>query len=153
VSSVRTFRARVLAVAGEAGRVLNYSLIARESSKHDVTLAYSRCAELLPIQELFLTSALERNPINQIMTVVERLELLERIGMPEFAKQLHDQYKPLVVYLMLTCFDRLGQPADWMSFANWLDQPEAREVDMSLSSTTGVQQSKRLYSTCRRPMG
>jgi hypothetical protein len=31
---------------------------------------------------------------------------------------------PLCVYLLLTCFDRLGQPADWRPFGDWLRAPK-----------------------------
>jgi hypothetical protein len=59
--------------------------------------------------------------LNTIATVAERLDLVDRLSLPDVAKALWHHYEPLVVYLMLTCFDRLGQPADWIDFGAWLD--------------------------------
>jgi hypothetical protein len=114
------------------------------ASEVEIKRACARCSDLMPVQELYLTSARERNPLNQLMTVVDRLELVERISYPEYAKQLADQYEPLVVYLMLTCFDRLGQPADWIDFSSWLNSKEAKEASSSTASPP-IDHAKHLY--------
>jgi hypothetical protein len=114
------------------------------ASEVEIRRACARCSNLMPMQELYLTSARERNPLNQLMTVVDRLGLVERISHPETAKQIVDQYEPLVVYLMLTCFDRLGQHPDWIDFRSWLDSKEAKEASSSTTSSP-IDHAKHLY--------
>jgi hypothetical protein len=46
--------------------------------------------------------------------------MCSRIKRPEVEKALFTYHEPLVSYLCLTCFDRLGQPADWETFGDWL---------------------------------
>jgi hypothetical protein len=44
---------------------------------------------------------------------------------------------PLVSYLYLTCFDRLGQPAEWMDFGAWLESSKCeneREIVLKEAS-------------------
>lgn len=36
-------------------------------------------------------------------------------------------FDALMYYLLLTCFDLLGQPADWMSFSTWLESRKKAE--------------------------
>jgi hypothetical protein len=73
------------------------------------------------LSHTFLSSELENSEYNAISTVVERLELVARLGKHEISEELAHHYEPLVAYLMLTCFDRLGQPAEWMDFSSWLN--------------------------------
>jgi hypothetical protein len=45
------------------------------------------------------------------------------------------QIPPLSEYLLLTCFDQLGQPNEWMAFDNWIkSKKKAKEREQVLSN-------------------
>jgi hypothetical protein len=113
------------------------------ASEDEVRAACDKCVREMPIEELYLTKTREQSLLGQFMTVVDRLELVQRLSTPESSQLLLDQYEPLVVYLMLTCFDVLGQPAEWRDFRSWLNGKEAATVGLTGSSP--VEQSKQLY--------
>jgi hypothetical protein len=48
------------------------------------------------------------------------LSLIQVIGNDELTHP-YIQYDALVNYLLLTCFDKLGQPAKWLGFNAWLE--------------------------------
>ncbi|QSJ17503.1 hypothetical protein JYQ62_01015 [Nostoc sp. UHCC 0702] len=97
--------------------------------------------------------------------VQERLSLAKRIL--EQGEQLRDpslvkdtdnngwthpyiQHDALVNYLLLTCFDILGQPKDWLSFNGWLTSKETkseREEAVSLisESITTIEATKKIH--------
>src|SRR5262249_25664909 len=54
-------------------------------------------------------------------------------------------YEPLVVYLALTCFDRLGQPATWRDFPSWLSGTEPSVSEMNLASADPIESARELY--------
>lgn len=68
----------------------------------------------------FKTRELEQNPLSVVFTVLERLDVCSRLSSPNVAKALFCYHEPLVTYLLLTCFDRLGQPTEWLDFGAWL---------------------------------
>jgi len=58
---------------------------------------------------------------NVVSLVVSRLELLERLP-PAGEEYLRGRWQSLYAYLALTCFDKLGQPSEWIDFRTWLTQ-------------------------------
>lgn len=66
------------------------------------------------------TSEFERNPLSVIFSVLERLELALGVSTQPTNAPGWVRTEPLQSYLLLTCFDRLGQPAEWMDFGTWL---------------------------------
>jgi hypothetical protein len=68
---------------------------------------------------------------NRIIKVYHRLklanELSSKIGMADNIIQTI-MFPGLVTYLLLTCFDQLGQPAPgWLDFASWLNASSTKE--------------------------
>lgn len=85
-------------------------------------------------EHFYKTSELGNNPLSLVYTVLERLDLCFRIKQPEVEKTLFAYHEPLVSYLYLTCFDRLGQPAEWVDFGSWLKSSrhkDEREIALS----------------------
>jgi hypothetical protein len=75
------------------------------------------------MERFYQTSELRRNPLSVVFTVIDRLSVCKRLRehspYPDLLSSVLDD--PLVSYLYLTCFDRLGQPADWLVFGAWMD--------------------------------
>ena len=112
-------RARILE---ECGEMLPKDLINK---------ALGELSSRVRLEFLYKTSEVERNPIFNIETVLDRLDLCRRLCDPEVEKALFHHQRPLMVYLLLTCFDRLGQPADWVDFGGWLvskDHEDERQI-------------------------
>jgi hypothetical protein len=73
--------------------------------------------------------------------VQERIDLIEKLLSLEeyfkgidliqhgsgFATHPYRHFAALVDYLALTCFDILGQPADWLSFDGWLSSKKKKD--------------------------
>jgi hypothetical protein len=81
---------------------------------------------------MFKNSEFDNSELAVIYTVVERLDLCSKLTDTATAKQLWYHYRPLMVYLLLTCFDRLGQPADWMDFGGWLRNGDKQHERMQV---------------------
>jgi hypothetical protein len=61
----------------------------------------------------------------------------------------YKDYQALRFYLLLTCFDVLGQPAEWKDFNSWLakkDNPERDEVLAKAVGLTVLEGTKILYN-------
>ena len=98
--------------------------------KETIARALAIAASDIRPEQMFKTSELNRSRLAVISAVIDRLDLCSKLSEAETAKQLFHHYTPLVVYLLLTCFDRLGQPSNWMDFGSWLrsdDKQEERE--------------------------
>lgn len=103
------FAERIQIVTGE--------FITREKIDAAIKIFASR----VRLNHFYKTSERERNPLALIFTVLERLEVCSRLMKKVEPESLCSYYeKQLVEYLYLTCFDRLGQPADWVDFGSWL---------------------------------
>src|ERR1700674_509291 len=89
-------------------------------SRSDIYAALARFASCVRMEHFYKTNEVAKNPLTLIYTVLERLDVCSRIKQPEVEKALFTYHEPLVSYLYLTCFDRLGQPADWETFGDWL---------------------------------
>jgi hypothetical protein len=106
---------------GDAGlvKVLHAELgsLLREG---DAEKAVAVLVKRLRPAHLFKTDEVRRNPVTLLRSVCARLDLCRRLRQPEVEKTIAFHHQPLVTYLLLTCFDRLGQPADWVDFSSWL---------------------------------
>ena len=89
-------------------------------SRTEIDTALESLAKRVRMEHFYKTSELDVNPLSVIHTVLERLDLCSRLKQPEVEKILFAHHEPLISYLCLTCFDRLGQPADWVDFGTWL---------------------------------
>jgi hypothetical protein len=127
------------------------SAVAGYATADEVRTACDRGIREMPIEKLYLTRTKEQSLLGQFMTVAERLDLVWRLSSAECSSQLSDHYEPIVVYLMLTCFDVLGQPADWRDFRSWLDGKEPTKV--AVTSTSLIEQSKQLYEAWSKQYG
>lgn len=110
-------------------------------SRSIVEKSLNTAASDVRLDEVFKSSAYQNSRLHLINTVIERLDLVERLQGEEISKLLRMHDTPLSVYLLLTCFDRLGQPADWLSFEEWIyasktsDEREAVLEQQSKEST------------------
>ena len=75
----------------------------------------------IPFDRVHDTLSVDASPLGRAAAVLDRLELVETLRRPEVGSRLWLRYRGLVAYLMLTCFDLLGQPADWVDFSRWLE--------------------------------
>jgi hypothetical protein len=125
----------------DLGRLV--SAVGSYATASEVRSACEKCVQQMPIEKLYLTRTREQSLFGQFMTVADRLDLVRRLSVSEYSKLLLDQYEPLVVYLLLTCFDVLGQPVQWQDFRSWLNGEEASKV--SITGTSLVDHSKQLY--------
>ena len=70
----------------------------------------------------------------------------------------HIQHEALVNYLLLTCFDILGQPHDWMDFNSWLISKKTkseREEAINLISDcdTNIEATQKIYTFYQNKYG
>jgi hypothetical protein len=89
-------------------------------SRAEIDTSLKDLAARVRMEHFYKTSELDRNPLSVISTVLGRLDLCSRLNQPEMQKLLFAHHEPLISYLYLTCFDRLGQPADRVDFGTWL---------------------------------
>jgi len=98
-------------------------------SRAEIDVALNIFVETVRMDRFYQTAELGNNPLSVIFTVLERLDDCRRLQKiapfpPELNTYLDD---PLVSYLYLTCFDRLGQPANWLDFGAWLESSDSKE--------------------------
>lgn len=89
-------------------------------SRDEISTTLKAFADIIRPSHLYMTSELERNPLSVVFTVLERLEVVDILNRSVTARELFSYREPLVSYLLLTCFDRLGQPTEWLEFGAWL---------------------------------
>lgn len=91
-------------------------------SRDEINRAIANFVGMVQMERYYQTSELGGNPLSVVFTVVDRLSGCRRLRQhspyPDVLGSLIDD--PLVTYLYLTCFDRLGQPADWLDFGAWM---------------------------------
>lgn len=91
------------------------------------------------------------SPLHVIQTVVDRIDLCNRLNESDVQKALFHHHEPLIIYLCLTCFDRLGQPSAFVTFGDWLETKkkhiwEVREGVMVPRDATHSEIAKRYYA-------
>jgi hypothetical protein len=104
--------------------------------------AITKFAGMIRMEHFYKTSELGSNPLSVVFTVIDRLAVCRRLRQsspPWFLDMLLDG--PLVSYLYLTCFDRLGQPADWLHFGAWMESSKNKaERDPILHQAQSMEQ-------------
>lgn len=88
-------------------------------NRTEVNNAIAKFVGLVRMERFYQTSELGGNPLSVVFTIIDRLEVCRRLRQsPPFPVEVFRTAldDPLVTYLYLTCFDRLGQPADWLDF-------------------------------------
>lgn len=99
-----------------------------------VRKALDRFADEIRPHRMHTTAELERSSLSVVFTVLERLDVVNRLKAPACKQEIAGYQSSLISYLLLTCFDRLGQPADWVPFGSWLESSRHKtERDMVLS--------------------
>jgi len=69
----------------------------------------------------------ENSQVRKLLQVHERLLLTDTMNEDiknDFSRRY--MYPRVITYLRLTCFDQLGQPANWITFNNWLISKKKR---------------------------
>ena len=100
----------------------------------------------------------ENSKMRRLLQVNERLKLTQHlskeIGEDFFKKYT---YPPLITYLTLTCFDQLGQPANWTLFNQWIESPkkttEREAIIRTITVGDKLQFSKALYEAYQKMYG
>lgn len=123
-----------------------------------VEAALGRAAKDVRPDHRFKTKELTRSRVSVVSTVVERIDLVDRLSEAELIQNLQHHHEALVAYLLLTCFDRLGQPADWLSFRDWLLAAGAAEHRRSAVAELGAEEdplriAERLHDSYIRRYG
>lgn len=67
-----------------------------------------------------ITKVVRSSKLSAVMLASQRLELCARLANEAGYGAVSGHQKSLVYYLLLTCFDRLGQPSPWMSYDEWI---------------------------------
>ncbi len=95
----------------------------------EVDSALRKFANTVQDEQPRITAELEDHPLSVVFSVLERLSDCRRLNeaspIAGLVKPLIPD--PLVVYLYLTCFDRLGQPVNWIEFGSWLKSSKHRK--------------------------
>jgi len=111
-------------------------------SRNQIDAALTAFASRVRLEHFYKTSELRNNPLSVVFTVLERLHVCHQLQRPEVRRALFGYDEPLLSYLYLTCFDRLGQPADWLGFGNWLKssrhKDEREKATQQISSTDNI---------------
>ena len=126
-----------------------HAVVRENVSREVVERACLVAAKDIRLEHRYKTSEFERSRLHLILTVVQRLDLVRKIQAADVASALSYHYEPLIVYLMLTCFDRLGQPAEWLEFSSWLKAKkcadERQNAVNSLVISDPIEASRHLY--------
>ncbi len=110
----------MLSTAGEA---LLPILGPRFAEKPALTLAValSRMAQDLPKTGPLKTSERDASALSRVMRAAQRYELAARLSDEKAHALIEGHQRSLVYYLLLTCFDLLGQPDSFVPYSTWLE--------------------------------
>jgi len=89
--------------------------------------ALNIAARDIRLEHSYKTKEFEKSRLSVINTVVDRFGIYRKLQNPDVCEILFNRHQALSVYLLLTCFDRLGQPSDWLDFGSWLQAEETKE--------------------------
>jgi hypothetical protein len=114
-----------------------------------VESAMRKAASKLNRRQLFIDNEYHNSLLGKIIAVAARLELGSRLNNAEVARKLNHQQEALYTYLLLTCFDLLGQPTAWKTYEAWLNSSDTElERQRALNALSGdniIESSKQLY--------
>lgn len=89
-----------------------------------VVQALEHAAQNVSLEGLHTTDAHESSGAFVIRRVIDRLELWKRLGHPDVNTRLWPFQSGLREYLLLTCFDQLGQKPEWIPLTQWLSSTD-----------------------------
>jgi hypothetical protein len=114
-----------------------------------VETALRKAASKLNRRQLYIENEYHNSLLGRIIAVAARLELGSRLNNKEVAQKLNHQQEALYTYLLLTCFDLLGQPTEWKTYEAWLSSSDTElERQRALNALVGdniIENSKQLY--------
>lgn len=138
-----------LAAGYEASEDVARSLHVTGLDAETIRRAIAAASRSVRLEHLYKTKEVEQSAINVFTTVGERLRLVELLSSQATGRELGAQQEPLITYLLLTCCDRLGQPARWLDFGSWLaSNTHADEREATLARENGaspLEQAQALY--------
>ncbi|UZK65861.1 hypothetical protein [Sphingomonas sp. M1-B02] len=111
------------------------SVLGEAISQDDVRRALYYAAGLVPVGKLHLGDTWHSSIPGKCLAVAERLQLVGDLRRPHIESVLWWHSEPLITYLLLTCFDILGQSKGWMPFGNWLKSKKGGP-DLALIGST-----------------
>ena len=95
-------------------------------SEQEVAEVFGRLRQQIRLEHLFKAKELRRSPVWPVIAVAERLDLCRRLEDLEPSALFHHD-RGLVHYLLLTCFDTLGQNPDWIDYSGWLEASDRHD--------------------------
>jgi hypothetical protein len=126
-----------------------YPLVADALTRGEVTQACRNLASDIEIAKFYSTEHRRSSNLEAVKTVIARLDLCARLNGEEARDILETHQRDLVTYLLLTCFDRLGQPARFLTFDQFLSSRRKRAARAaileSMSVNDPVESAKALY--------
>ncbi|SMD13248.1 hypothetical protein [Sporomusa malonica] len=129
--------------------ILVYEHLKEYVSLEFVETALRKVASRLNRRQLYIENEYHNSLLGRIIAVAARLELGSRLNNEEVAKRLNHQQEALYTYLLLTCFDLLGQPTEWKTYEAWLSSSNTEaERQRALNAFVGdniLENSKQLY--------
>ncbi|MDD9952592.1 MAG: hypothetical protein OXT67_13610, partial [Zetaproteobacteria bacterium] len=60
------------------------------------------------------------HPFVPCLRAMDRIQLCKKLGDKDFAEKLYWDYEGPVIYLLLTCWDILGNKKPWKNFRDWI---------------------------------
>jgi hypothetical protein len=122
------------------------AVLAGAMSQDNVRKALYFSAGQVPVGKLHLGDTWHNSIPGKCLAVAERLQFVSDLHTPDVEMVVWWHSESLITYLLLTCFDILGQSRGWYDFGSWLKQktedgPELAQV----ASGDPVATSEQLY--------
>lgn len=99
------------------GRLKYYSKhLGDRVTYRDLERVVDRVNKTIEIDKLYVTETFRNTFLYKIDSVLRRVDHCRDLISND--KFISHRNKPLIIYLLLTCFDNLGQPDNWISFGS-----------------------------------
>lgn len=121
------------------------TVLAGAMSKDDVRRALYHAAGVVRAGKLHLGDTWHNSIPGKCLAVAERLQLVSNLQRPEIEKIVWWHSERLITYLLLTCFDILGQSDGWTHFGNWLNTKKGGPDLTQVTSSDPIGVAKELY--------
>jgi hypothetical protein len=125
-------------------------------SSEEVDTQLERALSMVRLERVYKTQSNDRAILATVSAVLDRLDVLKRLDDEAVRKAMFWHWEPLCVYLALTCFDLLGQPATgWRLPREWLAEIRGRpeETASIVGTTTGIDACDAFLSAYEREFG
>ena len=113
--------------------------------KSDVRRALYFAAGQVPVRKLHLGDTWHGSIPGKCLATAERLQLVADLTRPEIEKVVWWHSESLITYLLLTCFDILGQSTGFSHFGNWLSARRRAEDVSKLGETDPLVVARALH--------